>query len=97
MNIELQRHLKRQLKFLEKSSIEYDNGNFDEALRIAVALRVLFHDTKSSTSIFNYLEQKDKIYIPSTLNSLEEQEKIYLKKFKMKVTTFDPPIMIVDG
>lgn len=97
MNLELQKQLKRQLKFLEKSSMEYDNGNFEEALRIAVSLRVLFHDTISSTSIFNYLEQKDKIYIPSTLKSIEEQEKYFLQQLNMKITTFDPPIMMVDG
>ena len=48
-------HLVKQIGFLERSAVAYDAGYTDEALRIAVQLRVLFHDTKSSTSLMKHL------------------------------------------
>ncbi len=97
MNPEILRQLQRQLKFLEKSSIEYDGGDTEEAIRIATALRVLFHDTKSSVSIFEHLKQKDKLYIPSTLNSIEEQAKHFLETYRIRITEYNPPIMMVNN
>ncbi|WP_020476227.1 hypothetical protein [Zavarzinella formosa] len=44
-----------QVRFLSRSSAMFDQGAEDEALRIATSLRVLLHDTKSSTSLFTYL------------------------------------------
>lgn len=41
--------LKKQLGFLERSCKDYDEGYKDEAIRIAVAIRVLIHHTKSPT------------------------------------------------
>lgn len=40
--------LKKQLSFIDGSCRSYDNGNYDEGVRIATQLRILFH--KSSTS-----------------------------------------------
>lgn len=94
---ELTRQLHRQLKYLEKSSREYDNGDLDEALRIAVALRVLFHDTEKSTSLLTLLNQKQQLYIISTLQTIEEQRKEYLQKYGMIITSYNPPIMYVNG
>jgi hypothetical protein len=48
-------HLRRQLTFLEHSCRSYDGGYLDEAIRMAVVLRVLFHDTKNSTSLLRHL------------------------------------------
>jgi hypothetical protein len=48
-------HLRRQLTFLEHSCRSYDGGYLDEAIRMAVVLRVLFHDTKHSTSLLRHL------------------------------------------
>ena len=48
-------HLRRQLAFLSCSCDAYDKGFQDEAIRIAVVLRVLIHDTKSSTSLLTHL------------------------------------------
>jgi hypothetical protein len=47
--------LNRQLGFLETSCREYDAGNHDEAIRIATALRVMFHHTANSTSLLVHL------------------------------------------
>lgn len=49
------RHLGRQLSFLESSNGGFDKGHVEEALRIAVALRVIFHNTKLSTSLITHL------------------------------------------
>ncbi len=44
-----------QLRFLQRSASLYDQGAEDEALRLATALRVLLHDTASSTSLFKHV------------------------------------------
>lgn len=51
--------LKEQHYFLEQSCRLYDEGNLYEAKRIAVATRILLHDTKNSHSIFSQLELKE--------------------------------------
>ena len=94
---ELIKQLKRQIKYLETSSKAYDWGDIDEALRIATALRVLFHDTKMSTSLFSHLGQKNKFYYISTLESIEEQKNMLLKEYGMTITQYDPPLMSVNG
>jgi len=45
--------------FLERSAQLYDSGHEDEALRLATSLRVMFHDTKNSTSLLKHLRLKD--------------------------------------
>lgn len=45
----------RQLSFLERSCEAFDQGYKDEAIRIAVTLRVLFHDTSKSVSLITHL------------------------------------------
>ncbi len=52
------KQLKRQLDFLNRSSDSFDYGYKDEAIRIAVVLRVLFHDTRNSTSLLKHLKSK---------------------------------------
>ncbi len=48
-------HLARQLAFLKRSCESYDAGATDEAIRIATIIRVLIHNTKSSTSLLKHL------------------------------------------
>jgi hypothetical protein len=50
--------LRRQLLFLQNSCQLYDEGHFEEAIRLAVALRVMLHDTDKSTSLLNHLGAK---------------------------------------
>lgn len=53
---ELIRHLKRQIVFLKNSIAAYDRGDVEEAVRIAVVLRVLCHDHgTTSISLFQQL------------------------------------------
>lgn len=47
--------LKRQLKYLDTSCREFDNGNTDEGIRIGIVLRVLFHNTSHSQSLLSHL------------------------------------------
>jgi hypothetical protein len=42
--------LRTHLAFIARSCELYDRGHIEEALRMAVSLRVIFHDTRHSTS-----------------------------------------------
>lgn len=58
--------LNRQLGFLARSCDLFDEGYRNEAIRIAVSLRVLFHDTQSSTSLIKHLN-KPELQLLSTI------------------------------
>ncbi len=66
MKTEFTEQLKRHLGFLEGSCAAYDSGHQEEALRIAVSLRVLFHDTQNSVSLLSHLGIKSNVRILST-------------------------------
>jgi hypothetical protein len=51
--------LKRQLSFLTRSCQSFDAGNVDEAIRVAVCIRILLHTTRSSTSLLQHLNAPD--------------------------------------
>lgn len=59
MAIDYKKHLKRQLDFIDRSCKLYDEGYEDEAIRIATTIRVIMHDTRSSTSILQHLDSKN--------------------------------------
>lgn len=67
--------LTRQLNFLGRSCALFDElGYEDEAIRIAVVLRTIFHQTKASTSLVAHLGNPDlelPSYIPLDFNSEE--------------------------
>ncbi|MDC6118736.1 hypothetical protein PJX95_11800 [Serratia rubidaea] len=52
-------HLKRQLSFIKRSCDSFDKGYTDEAIRIAVVIRVLLHQTKHSTSLLTHMQAED--------------------------------------
>lgn len=54
--LDFRAHLERQLSFLWRSCDAYDHGHIDEAVRIATVIRVLLHDTPSSTSLLKHLD-----------------------------------------
>jgi hypothetical protein len=56
---ELLAHFREQLGFLKSSSQAYDAGVIAEAKRLALALRVLLHDTGNSHSLLGQLGLKD--------------------------------------
>lgn len=51
--------LDEQLKSIRISSNAYDQGSQHEAVRLAVSLRVLFHDSRNSQSLFSHLHMSD--------------------------------------
>ena len=56
--IELEAHLREQLEFLSRSAFYYDEGAISEAKRIATAIRVLLHNSKTSHSLLDQLDLK---------------------------------------
>src|SRR5687768_15612162 len=54
-----QHELKKQLSFIENSCMAYDQGQVNEAIRIATSLRILLHDTALSISLLTHLDAKD--------------------------------------
>lgn len=58
--------LRRHIGFLTRSCTSFDAGHPEEALRIAVTLRVLFHDTKNSISLLTHLGLKPSALVLST-------------------------------
>jgi len=56
--IDPRRKLLEQLQHLANSCASYDSGQKSEAIRIATVVRVLVHDTKSSTSLLSHLNSK---------------------------------------
>jgi hypothetical protein len=51
--------LDRQLKFMNRSCADFDKGEYDEAIRIALTIRVLVHDTRQSTSLLTHMGIKE--------------------------------------
>lgn len=90
--------LVRQLGFLQRSATAFDEGDQAEALRIAVALRVIFHDTGKSTSLLTQLGIKNIAQVlTSILPNLSQNEKtganmmripLWLKKTGIRI----PPL-----
>jgi hypothetical protein len=64
---ELQAHLDEQLGFLERSATAFDQGFEDEAKRLAVALRVLLHETTQSHSLLGQLGRRQGAYVDTAL------------------------------
>lgn len=54
---ELRIHLRDHLQFLASSADAFDAGHDGEAKRLAVSLRVLFHDTPKSHSLLGQLDR----------------------------------------
>lgn len=53
--IRFKEQLNQQLDFIANSCDSYDRGQNTEAIRIGTSLRVLFHNTKNSTSLLKHL------------------------------------------
>lgn len=65
MNDFVKKSLQRQMQFIATSCATFDAGQENESLRIAVALRVILHDTGSSTSILKHLGVKESVRLLS--------------------------------
>ncbi len=56
---EILEQLREQINFMKRSASSYDSGFEDEAKRLAVAIRIIVHDTNVSTSLLNLLNKKN--------------------------------------
>jgi hypothetical protein len=70
---ELLNELRKQVGFLERSCTIFDTGNEDEAVRIAVVLRVLVHDTDKSVSLLKQLGIKDQLKFIDSASPIDPQ------------------------
>jgi hypothetical protein len=62
----LENHLKEQISFLETSANSFDAGAEEEAKRLALTIRILVHDTKSSQSLLGQMGRKLEFYDTSS-------------------------------
>lgn len=69
---ELEQHLNDHIEFLQSSADAFDHGYKSEAKRLAVSLRVLLHDTRSSKSLLGQLDKKDAAFI-NTATPVEDE------------------------
>lgn len=65
-NNRLAEKLQEQLRFIQRSCAAFDQGAEEEAIRIATSLRVIFHNTNSSTSIVSHLGLSGKKILSSS-------------------------------
>lgn len=63
---DFEKQLDQQLTYLRRSCATFDEGFHDEAPRIATTIRVLVHDTKSSTSLLTHLGLKNSLNFVDT-------------------------------
>ena len=68
---ELLIQLKKQLGFVSRSCASFDVGFKDEAIRIAVSIRVLVYDTKNSISLLTHLGAKN-IFLRTSCPPIDE-------------------------
>ena len=66
--------LKRQISFLYNSCRLFDGGQWDEAIRIATSIRVILHDTPSSTSLLTHLDAKNINLFTTYLEPPQEED-----------------------
>jgi hypothetical protein len=64
-------HLRRQLEYLRRSCELYDAGHLDEAVRLAVVIRVLIHDTEKSKSLLRQMRVKEQVRLATSFGLSE--------------------------
>ena len=83
--------LREQYEFLNLSAASFDAGFEAEAKRLAVALRVLLHDTASSTSLLGQLGVKDRIKYVDTALRLNPSNLLTTNGLAVLATTTGEP------
>ena len=67
MSVDFKAHLKDQLTSLSLSCANYDAGHKREAVKIALTIRILLHDTRTSISLLTHLDAKPRISLSSSV------------------------------
>jgi hypothetical protein len=88
------KNLRTHLSFISRSCELYDDGHTEEALRIAVSLRVIFHNTNNSTSLLKHLNKKDSVSLISTFVS---QKSLGSRYGNIQWHTIIPVMLTSDG
>ena len=86
---ELIKDLLIQLKFLSASAKSFDKGNHEEAIRIAIALRILLRETSRQRPLLEQLGIRKKLYYLSTSlgydpNNMASQQHLLENKTTIK-------------
>lgn len=63
---DLEQQLAEQIAFIKTSVDLYDGGSKAEAKRLAVSIRVLVHDTKTSRSLLGQLGMKARLFVDTS-------------------------------
>ena len=61
------------LGFIQRSCEDFDGGQRDEAVRIALQIRILIHDTPRSTSLLTHLDMKRQVMVLTTCVDIHAQ------------------------
>lgn len=64
--ITLKDHLRRQLEYLRRSCELFDAGHWDEAVRLAVGIRVLIHDAEKSKSLLRQMHVREQVKLATS-------------------------------
>jgi len=75
MDEKLIQALRKQISYLERSALLFDQGMQDEAPRMATSLRILMHETLRSNSLLGELRLRGKIKILSTSSQSFDKNK----------------------
>src|SRR5208283_1964913 len=93
---DFKKDLGMHLKFLRSSAAAFDSGQTDEAIRMAVSMRVLLHDTKASTSLLTHLKAKNIPLLSTSAyispNTFFSHGSMYVTRIQM--TAEGPKVMI---
>jgi hypothetical protein len=68
---DLEAHLEEQMGFIRASAEAYDEGHDGEAKRLAVNLRVLLHDSRTSHSLLGQLGMLGRKFLSTAMPSVE--------------------------
>jgi hypothetical protein len=75
--IDFKTQLRDQLEFIHSSCARYDAGHKREAVRIATHIRILLHDTRSSTSLLTHLGAKQRITLSSSVEGAPHPQAVF--------------------
>lgn len=81
---DLLNHLSEHIYFLKTSAEKYDEGNTQEAKRLAVHVRTLVHDTSHSDSLLKQLDKKN-IHFYDTANNKTDPKNIMPEMLLLKI------------
>ena len=79
--------LDEQLNYIDRSCKAFDQGEEDDAIRIATSLRVIFHHTKNSTSLIAHLSLERSKMLSSSRGRGDFKD--YLA-FRLHLTSSEP-------